>query len=38
VTGVAIVFAQMLFYGVDVFLSLSKQALVQGKIPLSLSP
>jgi len=38
VTGVALVLVQMPFYGVDVFLSLSKQASVQGKIPLSLSP
>lgn len=38
VTGVALVLAQMPFYGVDVFLSLSKQASVQGKTPSSLSP
>jgi len=38
VTGVALVLAQMPFYGVDVFLSLSKQASMQENIPLSLSP
>jgi len=38
VTCGALVLAQMPFYGVDVFLSLSKEALVQGKFPLSLSP
>jgi len=38
VIGVELVLTQMPFYGVDVFLSLSKQASVQGKIPLPLSP